>query len=101
MSAGTAAAEASERSPYERYRARFDGNLSLVRCRPVGTSTAVEAMLDDGSEVIRLVWMGQQRITGIEPGRTLAVEGMLGVHRGRKTIFNPRYQLIPDQPASC
>jgi hypothetical protein len=37
--------------------------------------------------------MGQRRIAGIEPGRPLSVEGVLGTHRGRRTIFNPRYQL--------
>jgi hypothetical protein len=74
---------------------RVDGNLAAVRCRPVGSSPSLEAELSDGSEVIRLVWMGQQRISGIEPGRSLTVEGMVGVHRGRKTMFNPRYQLSP------
>jgi hypothetical protein len=76
---------------------RFDGNLSMVRCRPAGASTAVEAVLDDGRDVIRLVWMGQRRITVIEPGRALTVEGVPAVHRGRKTIFNPRYQLRPPE----
>jgi hypothetical protein len=94
MTRGIAVAAAGERSV-----TRVDGNLASVRCRPVGSSASLEAELNDGSDVIRLVWMGQQRITGIEPGRALTVEGMVGVHRGRKTMFNPRYQLgtIPRQ----
>jgi hypothetical protein len=72
---------------------RLDGNLASVRSRSIGSSPSLEAELNDGSEVIRLVWMGQPRINGIEPGRALTVEGMVGVHRGRKTMFNPRYQL--------
>jgi hypothetical protein len=72
---------------------QINGNLASVRTRPVGSSPSLEAELSDGSEVIRLVWVGQQRIAGIEPGRPLTVEGMVGVHRGRKTMFNPRYQL--------
>lgn len=77
----------------ERSMTRVDGDLVAVRCRPVGSSPALEAELYDGSGVIRLVWMGQRQISGIEPGRTLTAEGMLGVHRGRKTMFNPRYRL--------
>jgi hypothetical protein len=81
---------------------RIDGNLASVRCRPVGSSPSLEAELSVGDGpagspgVIRLVWMGQQQISGIEPGRPLTVEGMLGTHRGRKTMFNPRYQLGRD-----
>jgi hypothetical protein len=77
----------------ERSVTRVDGELAAVRCRQVGWSASLEADLDDGSDVIRLVWMGQRHITGIEPGRPLTVEGRLAVVRGRKTMFNPRYQL--------
>lgn len=72
---------------------RVDGNLASVQCRPVGSSDSLVAELDDGSGTIRLVWMGQRRIAGIEPGRPLTVEGVLGLHHGRRTMFNPRYQL--------
>ena len=72
---------------------RVDGNLASVRCRSVGSSDSLVAELDDGSGRIRLVWMGQRRIAGIETGRPLSVEGVLGTHRGRRAIFNPRYQL--------
>ena len=90
MNRGMAIAAAGERSIK-----RVDGNLASVRCRQIGTSASLEADLDDGSDVIRLVWMGQRHITGIEPGRPLTVEGRLAVVRGRKTMFNPRYQLSP------
>ena len=72
---------------------RVNGNLASVRCRTVGSSESLVAELDDGSGRIRLVWMGQRQIAGIEPGRPVTVEGVLGEHRGRKTMFNPRYQL--------
>ena len=35
----------------------------------------------------------RNRITGIEPGRVLAVEGMLSQQGGRKIMYNPRYDL--------
>jgi hypothetical protein len=84
MTGDTTVAAAGTRSV-----SRVNGNLASVRNRPTG----LVAELDDGSGVMRLVWMGQQQITGIEPGRTLVVEGMVGLQRGRKTMFNPRYRL--------
>ncbi|HEY1915202.1 MAG TPA: OB-fold nucleic acid binding domain-containing protein [Streptosporangiaceae bacterium] len=94
MDGAIAEAEAAQRSVL-----RVDGELASVRSKQVGTAASLVAELDDGSGVIRLVWLGQQRITGIEPGRALTVEGVPTIHRGRKTIFNPRYQLgaIPAQ----
>jgi hypothetical protein len=88
MSHGVAVAEAGERSV-----TRVDGHLAAVRSRRVGSSASLEADLHDGRDVIRLVWMGQRSITGIEPGAALTVEGRLADQRGRKTMFNPRYRL--------
>jgi hypothetical protein len=78
---------------------RVDGELATVRPRRIGPAASLVAELDDGRGVIRLVWFGRQHITGIEPGRTVTVEGVPTIHRGRRTIFNPRYQLgaIPVQ----
>jgi hypothetical protein len=88
MDGAIAEAEMAQRSVL-----RVDGELASVRPRRVGLSASLVAELDDGSGVIRLVWFGRQHITGIEPGRALTVEGVPTVHRGRKTMFNPRYQL--------
>lgn len=84
MTRDTTVAAAGERSI-----SRVNGNLASVRSRRTG----LEADLNDGSGVLRLVWMGQHRITGIEPGRTLVVEGRIGIQHGRKTMYNPRYEL--------
>ena len=88
MDCATAEVETAQRSVL-----RVDGELASVRSRQVGPAASLVAELDDGSGVIQLVWLGRQRITGIEPGRVLTAEGVPTVHRGRKTIFNPRYQL--------
>jgi hypothetical protein len=97
MTSGMTVATAGERPV-----TRVNGELGSVRCRTAGSSAALEAELDDGSGVIRLVWMGQRRIPGIEPGRAVTVEGVIGVQRGRPTMFNPRYHLdaIPRQRQS-
>lgn len=43
---------------------------------------------------VRLIWTGQRRISGIDPGVELAFEGMLSIVDGVPTIYNPRYEII-------
>jgi hypothetical protein len=53
----------------------------------------LRAELGGTGEPITVIWLGRSRITGIEPGRVVAVEGMLSMQRGRKIMYNPRYEL--------
>ena len=78
-----------------RERVRLRGTLRTVTLRPRGGVPALEAELDDGTGVLTLIWLGRRRIAGIGPGRSLAVEGRIGVHDGTRIIFNPRYELRP------
>lgn len=43
---------------------------------------------------VQLVWTGQRRIPGIDPGVSLAFEGMVSIVDGIPTIHNPRYEII-------
>lgn len=79
----------------DRERVRLRGTLRTVTLRPRGGVPALEAELYDGTGTLTLVWLGRRRITGIGPGRTLQVEGRIGIHDGVRTIFNPRYELVP------
>jgi hypothetical protein len=74
---------------------RLRGALRTVTLRPRGGVPALEAELDDGTAVITVVWLGRRRISGIEPGRSIAVQGRIGVHDGTRLMYNPRYELIP------
>jgi hypothetical protein len=56
---------------------------------------ALEAELFDGSGALDLVWLGRRTIDGVEPGRRIRVEGMVCDVDGRRTMFNPRYELRP------
>ena len=77
----------------DRERVHLQGTLRTVTLRPRGGVPALEAELFDGSGVILLVWLGRRRITGISPGRSIAVEGRIGVHDKHRVMFNPRYEL--------
>jgi hypothetical protein len=53
----------------------------------------LQAELGGGADRITVIWLGRTRVAGIELGRALAVEGMLSQQRGRRIMYNPRYDL--------
>ena len=53
----------------------------------------LQAELGGGTDRITIIWLGRNRIAGIEPGRVLAVEGMVTQQGGRRIMYNPRYEL--------
>jgi RecG-like helicase len=69
------------------------GRLRSVEACPKSGNASIEAEFFDGTEQIKLVWIGRRRIPGIEPGKTLLVRGRVGERDGQKVIFNPYYEL--------
>jgi hypothetical protein len=70
------------------------GTLRSVEANAKGCAGGVKAELFDGTEAVTLVWLGQRRIAGIQPGRTLRVRGRLGkLENGSKAIYNPHYEI--------
>ena len=78
-----------------RRRGSAAGVLRSVVLRPREGVPTVEAELYDGSGSLDLVWLGRRTIAGVEPGRRIRVEGMVCEAGGRRTMFNPRYELRP------
>lgn len=69
------------------------GTLQTVTvCAGDGTATVV-AELFDGTDIMTLVWLGRRSIPGIDAGRTLLVRGRVSEGSGRRTIFNPWFEL--------
>ena len=79
----------------DRRRATVSGVIRSVTLRPRTTVPALEAELYDGSGSLTLVWLGRRSIAGIDPGRRLRAEGLVCAQSGRRTMFNPRYELAP------
>lgn len=44
---------------------------------------------------IRLVFMGQRRVPGIDAGTMLAFRGTIGLVENIPTIYNPSYEILP------
>lgn len=79
----------------DRENVRLRGFLRTVTLRPRGGVPALEAELYDGSRSLTLIWLGRRQIAGIVPGRSMEVEGRVGLHGGSRIMFNPRYELRP------
>lgn len=71
------------------------GTLRTVTLRPRAGVPALEAELFDGSAALDVVWLGRRSIVGIEPGRKLIASGRISLSRGRRVLFNPKYELRP------
>ena len=71
------------------------GRLRSVDLRPTDALATLNAELWDGTDAIQLVWFGRRSIPGVETGRIVKVSGRLALKDGRKTIYNPVYQLMP------
>jgi len=74
---------------------RLRGTVVVVTLNPRGVNRWLEAVLSDGSGEVTLVWMGRRVLRGVEAGAVLEVEGRLTLSEGRRTIFNPKYRLMP------
>ena len=79
----------------DRHQVQVAGSLRSVSLRPRAGVPALEAELADGTGAVTLIWLGRREIAGITPGRWLRVQGLVSCREGRKTIYNPRYELKP------
>lgn len=89
-----------------RGRVQARGYVEQIRIQPatqapVFTAGIVDAPAPPGGRRtqaarIRLVWSGQRRVPGIEAGTRLRFEGMIAPVDGVPTIFNPRYEILPE-----
>lgn len=57
-------------------------------------SRAAETARQPQGHRVRLVWLGQRMVPGIEAGTELRFEGMVAQREGMPTVFNPRYEII-------
>jgi hypothetical protein len=77
-----------------RTRAKVIGEVTGLRVVPRAGSPSLEVTVNDGSGVAMLVFTGRRRISGIDPGRALEIEGVAREDHGRTVFLNPQYRLL-------
>jgi hypothetical protein len=76
-----------------RQRAKVRGRVRSLRVHPLAGTPTLECIIADDTGQVSVVFLGRRQIAGIEVGRTLAVEGMLGSYQRRLCFLNPHYEL--------
>lgn len=79
----------------DREMANTLGVVRNLTVPPRGQVPALTAELFDGTGTLTLVWLGRREIAGIACGVTLRARGRVTMSKGRLTIFNARYEIVP------
>jgi hypothetical protein len=89
-----------------RGRIRAAGYVENIRILPASEAPAYAASVVDAPAPpggrrrpvprVRLVWIGQRRVPGVFAGTRLRFAGTVARVDGVPTIFNPRYEILPE-----
>lgn len=74
---------------------RIRGEVAGLQVVPRAGAPSLEVTVDDGSGRAVAVFTGRRRVGGLDPGRPVQVEGMGRREKGRLTLINPAYTLLP------
>lgn len=77
--------------------AQVTGVVHSLAVQPPEVSPRLEAELYDGTDRMRLVWLGRRNIPGVRTGTYLTVRGRVTVDGDQVTIFNPAFDLLPSR----
>ncbi len=78
-----------------RDRVTLTGRVQAIRVQPWSGVATLEVSLVDETGAIQLVFLGRRTIAGISTGTRLQVQGVVGMHRGTRSILNPVYRILP------
>jgi hypothetical protein len=77
-----------------RTRARIRGRIRSLRVQPWANVATLECVVVDDTGGLLLVFLGRRRVAGVELGRSIVAEGMVGNQRGYLAIMNPEIELL-------
>lgn len=90
--AGSVPGTVRVRDANPRSRVKLAGVVRRITVRPLEGHESLEALLDDGSGQVTVVWMGRRSIPGLNLGTRLVVEGMLAEQRSERRVVNPSFE---------
>ena len=77
-----------------RTRARIKGRIRSLRVQPWANVATLECVVVDDTGGLLLVFLGRRRVAGVELGRYIVAEGMVGNQRGYLAMLNPEIELL-------
>jgi hypothetical protein len=75
-----------------RSRVKLAGVVRRITVRPLEGHESLEALLDDGTAQVSVVWMGRRTIPGLNLGTRLVVDGVVAEQRGERRLVNPHFE---------
>jgi len=78
-----------------RQRARVRGRVRSMRVQPWANVASLECVVLDETGGLVIVFLGRRQVAGINLGRELVAEGVVGEHRGYLAMLNPAIELLP------
>jgi hypothetical protein len=77
-----------------RTRARVRGFIRTIRIQPWADVASLECVVVDETGGILLVFLGRRKVAGVELGRELVADGMVGQSRGYLAVLSPDIELL-------
>jgi RecG-like helicase len=77
-----------------RQHARIRGRIRSMRVQPWANVASLECVVVDDTGGLVIVFLGRRQVAGLELGRWLYADGVVGNHRGYLAILNPEIDLI-------
>jgi hypothetical protein len=77
-----------------RSHVRVRGRIRSIRVQPWAEVASLECTVIDETGGLLLIFLGRRTIPGVELGRYVVAEGMVGEHRGYLAILNPVLELL-------
>jgi hypothetical protein len=79
-----------------RQRVTIRGRVRSVRLEEQPGSPSLELVVIDDGGAMSLLFLGRRWLAGVDVGSRIEATGTVSVHKGRLTILNPIYRLLPD-----
>jgi hypothetical protein len=77
-----------------RTRARVRGVIHSMRIQPWADVASLECLVLDDTGGILLVFLGRRKVAGVELGREIVAECMVGQSRGYLAMLSPDIELL-------
>jgi hypothetical protein len=73
---------------------RVQGRIRSIRVQPWADVGSLECTVVDETGGLLLIFLGRRTVAGVELGRHVVAQGMVGEHRGYLAILNPVLELL-------
>ena len=77
-----------------RQRARVRGRVRSMRVQPWANVASLECVIVDETGGLVVIFLGRRQVAGVDLGRELVADGVVGEHRGYLAMLNPEIELL-------